>query len=188
MKFVLEGPDNAGKTTLLQNVLKRASTIYTFHPGGPPVDVEDEIKCLNKQVEMFYQPGHAIIDRVTCISQQVYAPDPEMDVSRRSRCKAMLLAPDLCVIYCRPPNETLMDTANFTWRDGETEEHRQKIITRQHEFVGQYDDVMLNVPCVYYDWKDSVHRDMITNLMVQALNGSAEAASWFKSVLNYRRV
>ena len=48
-----------------------------------------------------------------------------------------------------------MRKEDFTWRDGETEEHKQKIIERQHEFILRYDDVMTRVPHVLYDFEDS---------------------------------
>lgn len=68
MNIVLEGPDNAGKTTLA-NHLKDALKINIRHSGGPskhPGEVNERaINFINDDKEYIY-------DRHPCISQNIY--------------------------------------------------------------------------------------------------------------------
>lgn len=185
MIIVLEGPDNAGKTTLARKLRHQLTSVKYYHPGGKPDDSAHEAEFLNQQSAMFRSTIPHIIDRVTCISQQVYNPDPVLDHLRQQMAAEMIEA-GVVVIYCRPPNEVLMDTANFSWRAEETEEHRQKIITRAHEFIERYDKVMTGIPCISYDWRDAPHAELIAAKAVQALLGVQSAQEWFKNLINLR--
>jgi thymidylate kinase len=186
MRVVLEGPDNAGKTSLAQKLRMEVTDLTYYHPGGAPNGEVAETDCLDGQAGLFFELDRVIFDRVTCVSQQVYNPNALLDPVRQHYAEQMLKAPDLIVIYCRPPNEVLMDVANFKWRAEETEEHRQKIISRAHEFVERYDQVMQKVPCISYDWKSGMHAATIERKLVQGLNGRQDAVDWFKNIINLR--
>jgi hypothetical protein len=45
---------------------------------------------------------------------------------------------------------------------------------------------MLTVPCIYYNWRDQAHAELIRGMLVHALEGQAEAIKWIKGILNYR--
>lgn len=186
MHVVLEGPDNAGKSTLAKAIRTECNRVTYYHPGGAPSDAHDEEVCLTTQRNFFESSGQFLFDRVTCISQQVYNPNPSADEARKAFAQHMVRRPNMVVVYCRPPNETLMDVGNYTWRAEETEEHRQKIITRAAEFIARYDEVMLQVPTIFYDWKDEVHASLIVRKLVQALNGREDAVRWFRDILEMR--
>lgn len=185
MKVVLEGPDNAGKTTLAKRLREQVTGLEYFHPGGAPANTDAEIGCLTQQHDMMQSRNRIILDRVTCISQQVYNSDIAGDWQRQQYADMMVATPGLVVIYCRPPNEVLMDVGNYKWRPEETEEHRQKIISRAMEFVHRYDEVMLRVPCISYDWKDAAHAQVIEQKLVQGLYGREDAATWFHNVIDF---
>lgn len=186
MRVILEGPDNAGKSSLARAIRMEVCNVKYFHPGGAPATAIEEADCLATQDAMFMMNEQIIFDRVTCISQMVYNPNPDRDPVRRTYQKAMWQNPGTVVIYCRPPTETLMDVGNYTWRPEETEEHRQKIITRAYEFIERYDAVMLGVPTIFYDWKDQVHAGVVQRKLIQALNGRTDAQEWFRNILELR--
>ena len=185
MKVVLEGPDNAGKTTLATFLREHTVGVIYNHPGGKPDSPAAEEDCMSAQYQMASILHRCLLDRVTCISQQVYNPDPERDWDRQQAAATLLQVPNLVVVYCRPPNEVLMDVGNFKWRQEETEEHRQKIISRQHEFVERYDTVMQRVPCLHYNWRDDAHANVLRTKLLQALGGRGDAITWFKDVIAY---
>lgn len=185
MNIVLEGPDNAGKTTLAHALLRESNRGTYFHPGGKPADLHAEMACMTEQYERLASDGPTIVDRVTAISQQVYNADPELDPIRQTQLDVLRALPNVVFIYCRPPNEVLMDVGNYTWRQDETEEHKQKIITRAHEWIDRYDTIMQRVPCLTYNWRDEAHASVLRTKLVQAMRGSSEAAGWFHSVINF---
>ena len=175
MKIILEGPDNAGKTTLAYSILGEDRSLY-FHPGGPPASIEAEHACIREQEVLFKMP-RLIHDRVTCISQQVYNSDEPLDQDRHAAMLRLFRLGAL-LIYCRPPSDRLMSFEKFTWRDGETEEHKQKIIQRQHEFIRRYDELMEALPCVHYDF-DNVP---LHNCIRAAFRGDTKMENFLREI------
>ena len=183
MNVVLEGPDNAGKSTLAQRLLKQVPGSSYYHPGGKPDSDAAELMFIHEQADLLKHKNQMILDRITPISQQVYNPNPEADIIRMTHLNRLMLADNFVVIYCRPKNEILMDVGNFKWRPEEPEEHRQKIITQAHTFVERYDTLMLKVPNIFYDWQDSAHANIIETKLVQAMCGDIMAQIWFHQVI-----
>lgn len=67
MKIVVEGPDNAGKSTLIRHL---SSTLaIPVVPGEGPGKSADEI---NERVERYASIENAIFDRHPCVSQPLY--------------------------------------------------------------------------------------------------------------------
>lgn len=188
MRLILEGPDNAGKTTLARRLADACGgeVLRYFHPGGRPESIHEELNCLEDQ-QMHLCGGSVILDRVTAISQRVYNPDPQFDARRAQAWRKMQIQCPV-VLYCRPSNDRLLRTQDFTWREGETDEHKEKIIRGQHEFVQRYDALFASIPCVSYDWADDVHREMIYQKLHKAFFGSIDDEMWFKNLMNYRSI
>lgn len=181
---VLEGPDNSGKTTLAQRLCKVARARY-FHPGGAPADLQAERACLIDQQQLVDERP-VVIDRVTCISQQVYNPDPELDRVRDRHLAILAMNANVFIVYCRPSNEHLTDVANFTWRPEETEEHRQKIVQRAIEWVERYDRLMQRVACVHYDFKDS-SASVVEQALAGALTNDHVWIRWLNNMITRGR-
>lgn len=165
---VLEGPDNSGKSTLAKYLCDATRALY-YHPGGAPADIQAERRFLIEQQQLINSGGPLVMDRLTCVSQQVYNGHAEFDQERLRHLDVVTRSQFVFVVYCRPPNEVLCDTSNFTWRSDETEEHRQKIITRAFEWVQKYDDLMTKVPCAHYDFKDSTASEVLRTALIGAL-------------------
>lgn len=173
MNLLLEGPDNAGKTTLARHIQARAIVaVEYFHPGGPPKDIGEEHLCMDTQDHLFRTADGCIVDRVTCISQQVYNPHGRLDADRQFALDELRRLSNLLIVYCRPSTDRLMRKEDFTWRDGESEEHKQKILRNQHLFIERYDAIMARVPHVLYDFDDQ-HAEDLRDLLVGAMNNNA---------------
>lgn len=186
MRLILEGPDNAGKTTLAHRIVDAIGhRVVYHHPGGRPATVDAELDCVTFQHKLLSTVQNVVHDRVTCISQQVYNPDEELDTARNTALDHLIKIPDLVIIYCRPPTDRLMAVEEFTWREGETDEHMQKIIRGQHTFIERYDALMQKVPCISYNYKEP-HAEILYTKIVQAMNGVPGAMAWFQGLLNYR--
>lgn len=186
MRIILEGPDNAGKTSLA-NAIKHmlGHQVTYFHPGGKPEDLEAEGLCVEQQLEALDTNWPIIMDRCTPISQQVYNPDPQL-VGWREHMWQRYVDLFPIVIYCRPSTDKLLRVQDLTWREGETEEHKQKIITNQHKYVRRYDELMQRIPNVCYDFEDRAHASIIFEKAVQALSNQQHAYNWFLNLMNLR--
>lgn len=183
MKILLEGPDNAGKTTLARAIHDTCQHTFYFHPGGKPKDLDDEVKCIESQLQILGN-DRVIMDRCTPISQMVYNPDPTQDIFRRQKLRDYM-QDDIIVIYARPSTDRLLRVQDLTWREDETEEHKQKIIKNQHLFIERYDKVMAHVPCVSYDYEESF-ANTIRIRAINAMNGSKPDFHWFRDLMFYR--
>lgn len=183
MRVILEGPDNAGKTSLARAIVQACPEVKYHHPGGKPENFDHEQACVVEQTKWLYA-DHCIVDRITPISQQVYNADSVLDRIRQLELQALLDMKPV-VIYCRPSIDRLMRFEDFTWRDGETEEHKQKVISRQHEFIERYDRIMQTVPNLCYDF-DSSTADLIRSKLINAFKGSGADEAWFYGIMNYR--
>lgn len=185
MKILLEGSDNAGKTTLARAIHDACQHTFYFHPGGKPKDLEDEIACIDTQLQILNN-DRVIMDRCTPISQMVYNPEPNQDVYRRRRLREYI-QDDVVIIYARPSTDRLLRVQDLTWREDETEEHKQKIIQNQHIFIDRYDKVMAEVPCISYDFEESF-ANTIRIKAINAMNGSKPDFHWFRDLMFYRGI
>lgn len=187
MRLILEGPDNAGKTTFARALANRVGTaVRYYHPGGKPQSIQSEVAFLEEQFKIL-MAGGCLLDRVTAISQRVYNPDEALN-GVRAEAWGLLMELKPIVIYARPSTDRLMRTADFTWREGETEDHRQKIIKGQHKFIERYDKLFETIPCVCYNFEDDVMRDIMLSKAVKAFLGSESDEQWFRDLMYYRSV
>jgi thymidylate kinase len=115
--IVIEGPDGAGKTTLIEQ-LRANSTRYfaILRASGPPVDKDGrpsagvEFMTAAKIFADEFEPFSVICDRFHTISENVYGPL----FSRRSSPEPIaLIAHNLravnFLIYCRPPVSVILE-------------------------------------------------------------------------------
>lgn len=145
--IVLEGADNAGKTTLA----RRFSGIPVYSAGPSPKNEEEEKDCLLAQATRAIQP--CVQDRLTCISQQVYT-GRMFETKLGSILAQLIKTPTVIIVYCRPPDRVLMDLSTHTVKSYDTEEHLKVIMDNQHTFIDRYDALMSTIPHVLYDWTD----------------------------------
>lgn len=190
MHIILEGPDNAGKTTLAKALIAAcvdAGTSVSYcHPGGKPESDGAERQCIGMQIEWLSNQMPTIVDRVTPISQSIYNPSAD-DATLTWRVEGLHMMTRLAtIVYCRPSTDRLLRTQDLTWRPGETEEHKQKIISRQHEFVEKYDQMMAGLDCIHYDFEDKPLAKHILEHIVLALGGREVSINTVKSLAKRR--
>lgn len=166
--IILEGADNSGKTTLAKKI-----GLPVLAAGPAPKSVEQEQQCLITQ--MNYAGLSWVMDRVTCISQQVYA-NRLFDRVLGDHLSDLITMPTVIVVYCRPPDRTLMDMSTHNIKSYDTEEHLKSIIDNQHIFINRYDALMSTIPHVLYDWTD---KDLnINGFIAQLIQSQSGEAEW----------
>lgn len=148
--IVFEGPDNAGKSTIAKLVARTFDIPYQT-AGPAPKNESEKISCLLSQLGL---SGSIVVqDRLTAISQRVYS-----DASNRrleEEClRIMINVPRFIVVYCRPPERTLMDFSTHKVKSYDTEESLSKIVSNQHIYIQRYDELMKRIPHIQYDWTD----------------------------------
>lgn len=156
MIIVLEGPDNAGKSTLA-SMLAKDLGIEVVHPGGPPANIADALVRCGEQA-MLFQLGESvsfIYDRVTCISDQIYRGTRTYNVAFglfQQDLKSEIENGNAILVYCRPPNYVVKDFSGHVTKAHETEEvveHAKRNIDR---IVFEYDELMHSMKPIVYDY------------------------------------
>ena len=148
MAIIIEGPDNSGKTTLA-NRLSDKLKMPIFHAGGPPGSNELAERFCDKQYQLSKNP--VILDRITPISRQVYE-NRFQEPSLMDWLVKFIEKPRNIVVYCRPPNENLMDFSTHEIKEHDTDDHIAYITENQQNFIELYDRIMVIIPCVIYNW------------------------------------
>jgi phosphoribosyl-ATP pyrophosphohydrolase len=144
--IVVEGADNSGKSTL-----GKAISLPYYSAGPAPRSAEELMKCLDEQRARASSP--CVQDRLTCISQQVYSDAPESMFLQKTL-EDLVEVPFVIVVYCRPPERTLMDLSTHKVKSYDTEENMEKIARYQHEYIKKYDSLMAKIPHILYDWTE----------------------------------
>lgn len=150
--IILEGPDNAGKSTLGAYLSKelRAPLIHSEKPDPNWTQLE----CLEHSTRQL-RPQGAILDRIYALSECVYGPICRGASALGDKHPEALL--DLyhrpyLVVYCRPKMETILRNNGRDQMPGVLESHR--------DIVEAYDVLMEEVSrfahcrVIRYDWQN----------------------------------
>ena len=144
--IVIEGADNSGKSTFAKSL-----GLAHFSAGPAPSDRYELLRCLDDQRGRASMPCSQ--DRLTCISQQVYSEAPEAALLQREL-DELVEVPLVVIVYCRPPERTLMDLSSHVVKSYDTEENMERLAKRQVEYVQRNDDLMSKIPHIVYDWTE----------------------------------
>lgn len=151
MGLIIEGPDASGKSTLARVIAKASGA--KLHLSGPSPKNEDDMRSMVLDQAKAVDDGK-IIDRVSCISQQIYREglffraDLQSEAIRLAKSKKNLL------VYCRPPDTILHNPRYHEWKDYDTEEWKATVLANQASYVRRYDFLMASIPRIVFDWTD----------------------------------
>jgi len=142
--IILEGFDGSGKSTLASKL-----RFPVKHAGGPPKTLEDLKKNLREQLE---ECGNKVIlDRVTCISHQVYG-DNMYDDTLMAYLHAMMECKNTVLVYCRPPDEVLLDFSKHEVKEHDSIEHLEDLKQNALTYINRYDQLMSKLTHLRYDY------------------------------------
>lgn len=157
--IILEGFDNSGKSTLANKL-----GLPVKHAGGPPKDFKQLVANLEEQLEHCGKP--VILDRVTCISDQVYG-NKMFDSHLQAYLRQMLKCKNTVLVYCRPPIETILNFSDHQVKAHDTEEHLEDIKSNAIKYIDRYDQLMSTIDHVKFDYtKDGDNMAFITGLIL----------------------
>ena len=153
--IILEGPDNAGKTTLGVRLQRDLVVALVHSPKPNPERTPDQALAKSNSQLL---PDRHILDRVYVISEWVYGPicrgGSALD-NRHSKALECLLNQEHLIIYCRPPTQVILRNNGREQMDGVLENHER--------IIQKYDEIMEELPrygncqVIEYDWTDITH-------------------------------
>lgn len=143
MIIILEGPDNAGKSTL-GNKLSVDLGIDLVHPGGPPKNIVEVINRCQEQSNVFNMSTavDVMFDRITCISDQIYRGRPEFDNVFIAYQNHLRSCKNVIVIYCRPSDDRVKNFDDHVQKDHEDAAVVQHAKDNVDRIVYDYDSLM----------------------------------------------
>ena len=134
--FIIEGPDNSGKSTLGAKLSKELGLplVHSIKPNP----AWSELEALEQSI-MQLLPMRIIRDRTYAISEMVYGP-----VCRGKSALAELhpqAITNLChynhlIIYCRPPNGVILDNKGREQMEGVLENH-EELVKRYDKLISE---------------------------------------------------
>lgn len=167
--IIIEGPDNSGKTTLAKFLAKEIGREY-YHAGGPPKSTPEIIGRVHFS---FDNKDKYIFDRSPLISEQVYGVmrgqlylnfEENEDLYSRFR----ELGP--IIIYCRPPNDTILDMSTHEAKPHDTVEHVKQVTDKAVQMIALYDDAIehpvMPKQVIYYDYTKDDKEELARQLLL----------------------
>ena len=148
--IIVEGPDNSGKSTLVEQLIKEFNLLQlTPYKKGPPQNAEDNFMnswcIINGAIGLHTK--RVIADRLSLIGESIYGPicrgkDLWTGVyfERKQRLINSLNTLDPFFIYCRPPASRVLDLELHQEKDYDTEAHLKKIKANKALILNSYDN------------------------------------------------
>ena len=145
--IIIEGPDNSGKSILAKH-LSQSLKLKIWHSPGPNTKEQlyDSMDFVMKQEEL-------ILDRVPCISEQIYGPvlRGKNLLQDTGLLEKLIEEKDPIFIYCRPSTDIIV-SKKMKFRLEESEDHKRKVVEEIYTLITIYDTCMQGVPHILYDW------------------------------------
>lgn len=160
--ILVEGPDNSGKSTLIEQLTVEFDLFKCDRPHGPPKTPE-ELYNRTMDVQNLYKSKKLIMDRNPIIGENIYGPILRCknmwdDIPEKEECEeelfSKLLSHTIFLIYCRPPREILLDLSTHRVKDYDTKEHLESLSKNQSRIVDAYDRFMSEWATYTYNYKD----------------------------------
>lgn len=147
--IIVEGSDNSGKTTLVEQLVKDFDLITLVpYKKGPPKDAETNFMnswcMINGAIN--FPPKRVITDRFSLIGESIYGPicrKKDLWVSmydRKIKLFNSMIALDPFIIYCRPPDNRVLNMSTHQRKYYDSEEHVQQIINNRALILNAYDN------------------------------------------------
>lgn len=139
--LIIEGPDNAGKTTLA-NYLSQELGIPIHHFGAPP---ENFTQLLSRVIFCMNNKDHFIYDRIPLVSEHVYSILRNRNLIHELYNNGEQHYKDLretnpILIYCRPPVKKMLE--GHKGKEHDTQEHLDFVRDNAQKLIDRYDQLM----------------------------------------------
>lgn len=157
--IIVEGADNTGKSTLVEQLLKLDPTLTKverekFKPNKGETIGAGYMRTLIPKGNMnFAQHSNSIVDRLfasECIYGNLYRDGCRMSFAEHNVIKALMMQCVAMVIFCNPPNEAILKS----WREREQLYDRDPLLIA-HEYREKVRHIFDPIPVFEYDWTKS---------------------------------
>lgn len=153
MIVVVEGPDNSGKSTLVEAIRAidpRARVVL----GGPAS--RDALLARMTAAFVMHEAGEVVVcDRFPAVSEPVYGPilreRSELDDVDARASLGCLKAVGAVVVYCRPPDDAVLDMRTHRRGPSDTPEHLSRLNERKREILERYDEIFADLEWIGLD-------------------------------------
>lgn len=156
---IVEGPDGAGKSTLIQNLVALGGFV-SAHTGGPPRDKQDLEDKLGKVTQALDAAGHNILvlDRHPAVSDPIYSKvTGSRSFATPGGLGEQVGALNPVFVYCRGSADSMSGNISKSPKAHKSPEHLLKVIQKHGEIVKLYDAFFAQTPHIRFDWqRDSV--------------------------------
>lgn len=150
--IMVEGPDGAGKTTLVNQLVEK----YDFLPVKR--DMTSGVSAYQWMIDELqtWEKGKIIriYDRFPLIGEKIHGPilrgkmEPAFNERESMKLLLMRVTLDSLIIYCRPPLGNIL--ANSL-------EESEEIVGNIRQIVKAYDRLFQKIPCIRFSYpKDSI--------------------------------
>ena len=179
---IIEGPDNSGKTTLLNKLQVIHKLGYLAIPHRGPTDKYHDLYVnmeyiLNRAIRS--SSKRYIVDRLPLISESIYGPlcrKRDLWVENfedKLRFSKALTTLDPFIIYCRPPREKILNMNTHQVKDYDTKEHLAQVNKQKQNIIDAYDNYFYHWYNPYkffvYDYTNPQHDAELNKLLEEYL-------------------
>lgn len=157
--IVVEGPDGAGKTTLIRNLRNSTKRHFlTLHRSGPPGTIANVRAYLELTRHAARSDLPVICDRHPLISEPIYGQVLRghnlIEQHFSNEFVGDLLRDDVDrIIYCRPRSATIRESLKKEKQLDGIPEHIDRII-KAYDYYIQHLEEDFRIPTIYYSWND----------------------------------
>lgn len=165
--IIVEGLDNSGKSTLAA-YLSAELGLPIHHPGGNPKSKEEVIERANFALD---NHDKYIFDRTPFITEAVYCvlrnEDSWLADQKELYARFENLQPVL--IYCRPPDNYVLDMRKHGLKDYDTPEYIEQLTTKHRSLLRIYDMLMRKLPCIAYDYTSDAPQNLLKRVKYESV-------------------
>ena len=182
--IIIEGMDNSGKTTLIETLKGvHGNAVDIIKPPGPfssSAELKDWMSPEMDKCRTFqYNNGMIRYDRFPIISELVYGPivrgesmvdGPLFDETFHDLTSAAF---PVTFIYCRPPDEKILDFGIREQMDGVREKSLELLYGYDH-LMSEISQIILQTPdvkssMILYDWTNPISHNIVLNAVESEL-------------------
>ena len=169
--IIIEGPDNSGKSTLIDSLVKDFNLLIADKPHGPPKNIADLVNRTSKLL-LRQDSARYILDRHPLFSEAIYGPilrNKNLWDENKTMRDALLNILDnansegtVFIIYCRPPDEVVLNFDTHLVKSYDTTEHLEGLKNKGHEIIKAYDNLMSSWADFKYNYKEKDSYKLLT--------------------------
>jgi hypothetical protein len=174
--IIVEGADNVGKTTLVQQLLEEDPTLRLldrprFRPGQGETIGDSYLRALLPldAAHDYQAQAHSVADRFLaseCIYGELFRGGCRMTADQHMILRGLLLQYNAIVIWCDPPDAAI----SRTWHEREQMYSQERSLSIALAYRLRLPSIFYGFPVLRYDWT------------------TPGAASWRKMVLTAHKV